>query len=75
MLKDGTYKEAQYLTEEDELADVQLTYSSFIQNIISTRGQWGLDHTKEYCERHHILPRCLGGLPKRLTWAEHSNII
>lgn len=23
MLKDGTYKEAQYLTEEDELADVQ----------------------------------------------------
>ena len=75
MLKDGTYKEAQYLTEDDELADVQLTYSSFIQNIINTRGQWGLDHTKEYCERHHIVPKCLGGLPKRLTWANHQNII
>ncbi len=75
MLKDGTYKEAQYLTEEDELADVQLTYSSFIQNIINIRGQWGLDHTKEYCERHNIIPKCLGGLPNRLTWAEHQNII
>ena len=75
MLKDGTYKEAQYLTEDDELADVQLTYSSFIQNIINTRGQWGLDHTKEYCERHRIVPKCLGGLPKRLTWTKHQNII
>lgn len=75
MLKDGTYKEAQYLTEDDELADIQLTYSSFIKNIINTRGQWGLNHTKEYCERHHILPKCLGGLPKRLTWAKHQNII
>ena len=38
-LKDGSYKEAQYLTENDELMDIQVTYNEFINNIIKTRGQ------------------------------------
>lgn len=39
MLKDGSYKEAQYLTEDDELAESQETYIGFINNIIQKRGQ------------------------------------
>lgn len=43
MLKDGTYKEVQYLTEEDELANVRLTYSKIasIKKVI-------LDSPKQY---------------------------
>ena len=43
MLKDGTYKEAQYLTEEDELADVQRAYTKIasIKKVI-------LDSPKQY---------------------------
>lgn len=56
-LVDGTYKEAQYLTEDDELMSVNtvLTYEQFINDIIRTRGQWGI--TDEYYEGHHIVPR------------------
>ena len=44
MLKNGTYKEAQYLTEDDELAEKQnspntQSYFEFIDSIISERGQ------------------------------------
>lgn len=35
------------------------TYDSFIKNIIETRGQFGCG--EEYHERHHIIPKCLGG--------------
>ena len=52
-----------------------MTYNEFIQNIITTRGQWNQDLKQTYCERHHIVPRCKGGLPKILTWQKHENII
>ena len=35
------------------------TYNDFIQNIINTRGRFACG--EEYHERHHIIPRCLGG--------------
>lgn len=72
MLKDGTYKEAKDLTEEDELFDFSITYDEFIQNIIKTRGQWNIPNN-EYWEGHHILPQCLGGTGK--TNQKHPNII
>ena len=76
LLKDGTYKEAQYLTETDELAEQQHgSYWSFINNIIQERGQWNKELRQTYCERHHIIPKCLGGLPKTNTWTQHENII
>lgn len=37
-----------------------ITYKDFIQNIIDTRGQFACNKN-EYCERHHIKPKCLGG--------------
>lgn len=70
MLKDGTYKEAQLLTEEDELMDVQISYNDFINNIIKERGQWSLD--AQY-EGHHIIPKCFGGDGN--TKSKHPNII
>lgn len=36
------------------------TYSDFINLIISSRGRFGLPR-EEYKERHHIIPRCMGG--------------
>lgn len=73
MLKDGTYKEAQYLTEEDELADVpNLSYFEYIDKIIEERGQWGIS-SDEYWEGHHIIPKCLGG--EGNTKSKHPNII
>lgn len=36
-----------------------ITYEEFIQNILNTRGRFGCG--KEYHERHHIKPRCIGG--------------
>lgn len=78
MLKDGTYKEAKYLTEEDELIEPkELTYKEFIQNIINTRGQWNIPEN-EYFEVHHIIPRCLGGtgeIRKKGKYNKHSNLI
>ena len=77
MLKDGTYKEAQYLTEEDELFDYNISYDKFIQNIIDTRGQWNIPND-EYFEVHHIVPRCLGGegrIKIGRQRQEHPNLI
>lgn len=36
-----------------------LTYEEFIQNILDTRGRFFCG--EEYYERHHILPKCMGG--------------
>ena len=36
-----------------------ITYKEFIQNILNTRGRF--ECGEEYHERHHIIPRCLGG--------------
>lgn len=79
MLKDGTYKEVQYLTENDELYDIQkvnntnrITYNEFIQNIINTRGQWNIPKDK-YWEGHHIVPKCMGGEGRATQ--KHPNIV
>lgn len=77
MLMDGTYKEAQYLTEDDELFDYNLTYKDYIQHIIDTRGQWNIPKD-EYFEVHHIIPRCMGGegdCRKGRKLGEHPNLI
>lgn len=37
-----------------------MTYNEFIQNILDTRGRFGIPDG-EYKERHHIIPRCVGG--------------
>ena len=36
------------------------TYAEFIQNILNTRGRSGIP-SDEYKERHHIVPKCMGG--------------
>ena len=36
-----------------------LTYNNFIENILITRGRFACGD--EYHERHHIIPRCVGG--------------
>lgn len=36
-----------------------MTYEDFIQNILDERGRFACGD--EYHERHHILPKCLGG--------------
>ena len=36
-----------------------ITYEEFIQNILDTRGRFNCGD--EYHERHHIVPKCLGG--------------
>jgi len=52
-----------------------MTYDDFIQNIINTRGQWNIP-AGEYYEAHHIIPKCLGGLPKNPgKYQKHKNII
>ena len=35
-------------------------YYEFINNILKTRGRFGIQN--EYKERHHIIPKCKGGL-------------
>lgn len=35
-----------------------MTYREFIENILNTRGRFNFDNIYE---RHHILPKCLGG--------------
>lgn len=37
----------------------KLTYKNFIDNIINTRGRFSCGD--EYHERHHIVPKCIGG--------------
>ena len=52
-----------------------MTYNEFIQNIINTRGQWNIP-ANIYYEAHHIIPRCLGGLPNGCVHkSKHPNII
>lgn len=36
------------------------TYTQFIQNILDTRGRFECGN--EYHERHHIVPKCMGGV-------------
>lgn len=36
-----------------------MTYIEFINDILKTRGRFNCGD--EYCERHHILPKCMGG--------------
>lgn len=36
-----------------------ITYKEFIQDILDARGRFNCGD--EYCERHHIIPRCLDG--------------
>jgi group I intron endonuclease len=38
---------------------MELTYNEFINNILETRGRFACG--EEYHERHHIVPRCMGG--------------
>lgn len=38
---------------------MELTYQTFIQNILDTRGRFACGD--EYHERHHIVPRCMNG--------------
>ena len=42
---------------------METTYEEFIQNILDTRGRFNCGD--EYCERHHIKPRCLGGTDEK----------
>ena len=39
---------------------MSLTYNEFIQNILDTRGRFGVPEG-EYKERHHVIPKCMGG--------------
>ena len=36
-----------------------ITYKEYIQNILNTRGRFSCGD--EYHERHHVIPKCLGG--------------
>ncbi len=36
-----------------------MNYAEFIQNILDTRGRFACED--EYHERHHIVPKCMGG--------------
>lgn len=36
-----------------------MTYNEFIQNILNSRGRFACG--EEYHERHHIVPKCIGG--------------
>lgn len=38
---------------------MELTYEEFINNILETRGRFACGD--EYHERHHIIPKCMGG--------------
>lgn len=44
-----------------------MTYNEYIQNILNTRGRFACGD--EYYEKHHIIPRCIGGND------EESNLI
>lgn len=43
-----------------------MNYNEYIQNIIDTRGQWGISKD-EYFEMHHITPSCIGGTGDYIT--------
>ena len=42
-----------------ETKEKELTYEEFINNILETRGRFACGD--EYHERHHVLPKCMGG--------------
>jgi hypothetical protein len=44
---------------EKYLEEIIMSYAEFIQNILDARGRFICDET--YYERHHIIPKCLGG--------------
>ena len=37
-----------------------MTYKEFIEDILNNRGRFNIPNG-EYKERHHIIPKCLGG--------------
>ena len=37
-----------------------ICYNDFIKNIIDSRGRFGVP-SGVYKERHHIIPKCMGG--------------
>ena len=39
--------------------DIMPEYQNYIMQILNTRGRFGCG--EEYHERHHIVPRCMGG--------------
>lgn len=43
-----------------------MNYDDFIKNILETRGRFGIPKS-EYKERHHIVPKCLGGKNDKLN--------
>ena len=45
-----------------------MTYKEFIDNIIATRGRHGCGD--EYHEKHHIIPKCLGGEDKEENYVD-----
>lgn len=45
----------------NQIGEYKMTYNEFIQNIIDTRGRFGIPEG-DYKERHHIIPKCIGGL-------------
>lgn len=47
-------------------------YYEYINKIIQERGQWSV---KEHRSRHHIILKCKGGLPEKLSECHHSNVI
>ena len=53
-----------------------MTYNEFIQSISDTKGQWSIPAYGVY-EIHHILPKCLGGLPLKIHSHDikHPNLI
>lgn len=48
MLKDGTYKQASELTNQDELMDIQLSYKDFIHNHIFESEEELLEYLKAF---------------------------
>lgn len=52
-------------------------YFEYINSIISSRGQWSEEvrYSTIGFQRHHIIPKCFGGLPQRVSWKHHENII
>ena len=52
-------------------------YYNFLNNIISSRGQWNdtIRCSEDGCSRHHIIPRAFHSEPKKLTWDHHENVI
>lgn len=41
-----------------------MNYNDFIDNILNTRGRFNIPK-EDYKERHHIIPRCIGGTDEK----------